>query len=237
MEIRAEGVEVAIGGRRILHGGSVVCRPGSITALVGSSGCGKTTLLHCLALLQRPTAGRILINGIDATDWNSRERRRFWRDSCAFVLQDYGLMDEESVAFNITMTASIFRKRVLGDSARVNYVLSYTGLANRSNEPAIQLSGGEKQRLAIARALYKDARVVLVDEPTASLDRVNRERVIEMLEMLRRQGKTIIVSTHDEQLVEAACTTYSVEERATRVKGASRDGFRDAGADVAGSER
>jgi putative ABC transport system ATP-binding protein len=210
MEIQADDVEVSIGRQTIIRGASLTCRPGTMTALVGPSGCGKTTLLHCMGLLQRPTAGRIRIDGVDATDWSSSRRRRFWSDSCAFVLQDYGLMDEESVAFNVTMSASIVGRKVVGDQKRLRAALAQTGLSGREREAVIHLSGGEKRRLGVARALYKDARVVLVDEPTASLDGPNRKRLIEIFELLRREGRTIVVATHDDDFMYDADVVYAV---------------------------
>ncbi|HEX7001533.1 MAG TPA: ATP-binding cassette domain-containing protein, partial [Trueperaceae bacterium] len=107
MRIEADNVTVVIDGREIVHGASLACTPGTLTALVGPSGSGKTTLLHCLGLLQRPTRGRVLVDGTDTTGWTARQRRRFWKDHAAFVLQDYGVMEEESVAFNVTMTKSV----------------------------------------------------------------------------------------------------------------------------------
>jgi putative ABC transport system ATP-binding protein len=210
VNVEAHDVEVTIGHRRILWDASLVCRPGQMTALVGPSGCGKTTMLHCLGLLQPPSAGRIIVDGVDATAWTSARRRRFWREDCAFVLQDYGLIDEESVEYNVSMTATLFRGRVAGDRHKVRDVLGRTGLSGREAEPALHLSGGEKQRLAIARALYKDARVILVDEPTASLDSANRSRLIDLLDSLRRHGATVIVATHDENLIDATQMQYPI---------------------------
>jgi putative ABC transport system ATP-binding protein len=107
MLIEAQGVSVALGGRPVLDNETVCCTPGIMTALVGPSGCGKTTLLHCLGLLLLVDQGRILLDGDDVTGYGAAARRRFWRDYAAFILQDYGIMDEEPVAFNVTMQASI----------------------------------------------------------------------------------------------------------------------------------
>jgi len=178
MHIRAEAVSVDIDGRRIFSDATLTCAPGTMTALVGRSGSGKTTLLHCLGLLQEPTGGRVMVNDLDTTGWRSGRRRGFWHDSASFVLQDYGIMEEESIAFNVTMRSSPFGSRTLGDRAKLCAALDATGLARREVETAAHLSGGEKQRLAVARAIYKDAAVVFVDEPTASLDAANRSHVV-----------------------------------------------------------
>lgn len=217
MTIEAQAVSVVMDGREIIRQASLVCEPGTMTALVGPSGCGKTTLLHCLGLLQQPTSGRVLVDGVDTTAWKAGQRRRFWKDSGAFVLQDYGVMEEESVAFNVVMKSSIFGSRVLGDQTELNEALELTGLSGRNNELAAHLSGGEKQRLSIARAIYKNAKAVFVDEPTASLDEANRTRVIELFRNLATRGCMVIVATHDDEMMAACDTRHSLTRPAELV--------------------
>ncbi|WP_090870751.1 ABC transporter ATP-binding protein [Oceanobacillus limi] len=208
--IEAHGISVTIGSRPVLHGETVRCTPGKMTALVGPSGCGKTTLLHCLGLLLPIDRGSMSINGKNVTGYNTAERRRFWRDYAAFVLQDYGIMDEESVAFNVTLQASLFGRRVTGDLERMRQALAKTGLKGRENELAGRLSGGEKQRLALARAIYKDASILFVDEPTASLDPANRRKVIDLFADFAKQGRTVIISTHDAEMIDACDRKHRV---------------------------
>jgi len=210
MELTAEGVRVVIDGVPVLDGVDVTCAPGRVTVLVGPSGSGKTTLLNCLGLLQTPTAGRVVVDGRDTTTWRSGRRRRFWRDHAAFVLQDTGIMDEESVALNVTMRAGVLTNRVRGNRSRMLDALDRAGLVGRQDERAAHLSGGEKHRLAIARAVYKDARVLYVDEPTASLDDANRRTVIDLLVERARAGCTVVVATHDDDVMTAADVRYEV---------------------------
>ncbi|MGG4548378.1 ATP-binding cassette domain-containing protein [Rossellomorea marisflavi] len=207
MLLEAHDLTVEIGGRPVLKGESLECRPGMMTALIGPSGCGKTTLLHSLGLLLPISRGKLLINGKEVSGYKMAERRKFWRDHAAFVLQDYGIMDEESVAFNVTMKSSLFGGRVGGDVNRMEEVLKQTGLEGRGNEMASHLSGGEKQRLALARAIYKDAAILFVDEPTASLDEANRRMVIDLFAGFAAKGHTVVVSTHDAEMI-AACQSY-----------------------------
>jgi putative ABC transport system ATP-binding protein len=200
--LEAHDVAVAIGRRQIIAGETVTCPPGAMTALVGPSGSGKTTLLHALGLLLPVSAGSITADGRTVSGGSPRARRRFWRERAAFVLQDYGIIDEESVGFNVVLTGRAFRR---GDaSRRMEQALERVGLGGRAPEPAGHLSGGEQQRLALARAIYRRAQVLLVDEPTASLDAANREHVIALFTELARGGATVVVSTHDEDLI-AAC--------------------------------
>ncbi|HZG70495.1 MAG TPA: ATP-binding cassette domain-containing protein [Chondromyces sp.] len=217
MLIEAQDISVAIGGRLVLDGESVRCKPGIMTALVGASGSGKTTLLHCLGLLLPVDKGSILIDGKDVTRYGTAARRRFWRDHAAFVLQDYGIMDEESVAFNVTMQASVIGRRVSGNKRQLIQSLEQTGLKGRENEMAGHLSGGEKQRLALSRAIYKDADFLFVDEPTASLDATNRRMVIELLKNFAVRGRTVIVSTHDSEMIDACSAIHQVGSEARHI--------------------
>jgi len=215
MLIEAQGVSVTLGGRPVLDNETVRCTPGIMTALVGPSGCGKTTLLHCLGLLLLVDQGRILLDGDDVTGYGAAARRRFWRDYAAFILQDYGIMDEEPVAFNVTMQASILGGGVRGNRERLAQVLEQTGLQGREDELASHLSGGEKQRLALARAIYKDAAVLFVDEPTASLDAANRRKVIELFADFAARGRTVIVATHDSEMINACGARHEVGSKSS----------------------
>ncbi|MCI9888806.1 ATP-binding cassette domain-containing protein [Micrococcales bacterium 31B] len=197
--IEARDLTVTLGKHTIVAGQTLTCAPGTLTALVGPSGSGKTTLLHALGLLLPVASGRLSLGGADVTRAGDGARRRFWQSSAAFVLQDYGIIDDESVAFNVTLRGG----RAAG-RADVAAVLDHVGLAGRGGEQAAVLSGGEKQRLAVARALYKRARVVFVDEPTASLDAENRARIVRYFRDLANQGATVVAATHDDEFV-AAC--------------------------------
>lgn len=208
--IEAQDISVAIGGRSVLKKETLSCKPGIMTALIGPSGCGKTTLLHCLGLLLPVDEGNITINGHNVTRYKTAERRRFWRDHAAFVLQDYGIMDEDTVSFNVTMQTSVLGQHVSGNKEKLAQALKQTGLEGRENELAGRLSGGEKQRLALSRAIYKDANILFVDEPTASLDAANRKMVIDLFADFANHGRTVIVSTHDSDMIKACSAQHEV---------------------------
>jgi putative ABC transport system ATP-binding protein len=210
MKIEAVDVTVVIDRREVVRSASLACLPGTMTALVGPSGSGKTTLLHCLGLLQVPTSGGVFVEDADTKMWKARRRRRFWAECAAFVLQEYGVMEEESVAFNVTMATNILGSRVRGDRQRMEAALEQSGLSGREREVAAHLSGGEKQRLAVARAIYKNARVVFIDEPTASLDEANRATVISLFRSLADQGCIVVVATHDAGMMSACDRQFSL---------------------------
>lgn len=217
MKVEAQEISLSIGGKKVLNRESICCLPGKMNALVGPSGCGKTTLLNCLGLLLPVDEGSIFIDGNNVTKFNAASRRKFWRDYAAFILQDYGIMDEETVAFNVTMESSVFG-RIKGNRERLTQVLKQTGLQGREEELAGHLSGGEKQRLALARAIYKDAKILFVDEPTASLDADNRKMVIDLFTEFASRGRTVIVSTHDQEMIEACDVLHEVGKNNAIIK-------------------
>ncbi|SNC73789.1 putative ABC transport system ATP-binding protein [Kytococcus aerolatus] len=202
--IEARQLTVDVSGRRPFEPLDALARPGEVTALVGPSGSGKTTALHAMGLLLTPASGVVLVDGQDTSSWSPRQRRRFWAERAAFILQDSGVMDEETVGFNVTVAMSWWGRRVAGDLSRMRAALSATGLEGREKEPAAHLSGGEKQRLALARAIYARADVIFADEPTASLDAGNREVVTGLLQERAADGAAVVVATHDESLMRAA---------------------------------
>lgn len=204
MHITARNIHLTIDSLTILNRISLDAPSGTALALTGPSGSGKTTLLNCLGLLLPVTQGQILIDGADVTKLGGERRRRFWRDNAAFIFQDYGLIPDETVGFNVCMeTSPIFRKSK-GWDEKVEQALAKVGLAGRSREQVAKLSGGERQRVSIARAIYKQAKIIYADEPTASLDAGNRQVVHDLLLGERERGATVIISTHDDQL-SAAC--------------------------------
>jgi putative ABC transport system ATP-binding protein len=201
MKIVAQNVSVSIGSKPVVEGCSVDASPGETLALVGPSGSGKTTLLNVLGLLQRNDGGAVLVDGVDATSWNDRRRRRFWQQHAAFVFQDYGLIDEETVEHNVAvarLSTSGIRSR---ERSAIDAALVRVGLEGRGREKVSTLSGGEKQRVGLARAMFRRADVIFADEATASLDAANRRLVSTYLLGEAARGATVVIATHDDELM------------------------------------
>ncbi len=193
MLIVGKNLGVDISGRTIFKAINLRIEPGTSMAIVGASGSGKTTLLNCLGLLMKPTHGDVIIDNRIMSHAARGEVLRFWRDSAAFVYQDSGVIDDESVGYNVSLS----RKAEKYDAKSIESTLEKVGLGGRSKERAVTLSGGEKQRLGIARAIYKNADVIFADEPTASLDSNNRSMVRNLLLEQSKRGACIVISTHD----------------------------------------
>lgn len=203
MELRVDKLNISIAGRQIIRDLSFSCHSGQSVALVGASGCGKTTLLNTLSGLLRPSSGSIFYDGDDIAQWPERKIRRFWATSAGFVLQDAGMDEEANVAYNVSFQDSVlFNRRPVPE---VIEVLRQVGLEDRADSPVMQLSGGEQRRVAIARLLFRKVKVVFADEPTASLDQNNRDRIQELLLGLAHNNKLVIIATHDLELANA-CT-------------------------------
>lgn len=213
MTLAAHDLNVVIGAHTILDHVSLDRDPGTVTALTGASGSGKTTLLNCLGLLSKPTSGTISIDDKEATAWSDRQRRRFWASKAAFIYQDYEIIEEETVLYNVTLTPpGIFRHRPRPTPTTTS-ILETVGLSGREGDSSAVLSGGEKQRVGIARALYKKASYIFADEPTASLDAANRDHIIRLLKDAAHQGACVIIATHDEYLVAQADSAVTLTKR------------------------
>lgn len=205
MEIKAQRITVEIGGRYIFKDISISLEGNKMIAITGKSGSGKTTLLNCLGLIQNVKKGSILIDGSDTGSWNDSDKTKFWHKSASFIYQDYGIIDNESVYYNVTLN------KWKQNRNRVDEVLRLVGLVGRGNDYATVLSGGEKQRIGIARAIYKNSKIIFADEPTASLDSKNREQVVHLLKNRREEGVMIIIATHDERLVSECDENIDIE--------------------------
>lgn len=210
MVIELQHVSYVIGNHTIFQDVNATVDGGSLVAITGPSGSGKTSLLNVMSLLSRPAGGDVIIDGVSTLRWGDRRRRAFWKDKVSFVYQDYGLIDEETVIYNLTFKRRIRNAKNAEIPRRLSRLLDETGMTDRVNEPVAVLSGGEKQRVAIARALWKRSVYVFADEPTASLDEDNRRIIVELLKKTARQGACVVVSTHDSELVNACDQTISL---------------------------
>jgi len=180
---------------RALDGVDMEVRRGEWVAVTGPSGSGKSTLLHLLGLLDRPTTGRVLIEGRDATALDDAEASRLRGRSIGFVFQDFHLLPEETALRNVMLP--LLYSGAAGAAGRARAALESVGLGSRTEHRPAELSGGEQQRVAIARALVKDPILVLADEPTGNLDSATGEKVLELLADLHRGGITLVVVTHE----------------------------------------
>ena len=170
---------------------------GKFITLCGPSGSGKTTLLNIIGGIDRPSSGKIIVADQDLTNQNEDFLSDFRCNQIGFVFQAYNLVSTLTVAENIAFPMEWLRKPLEEIEKRVNFLLETVGLQHRETHFPSQLSGGEQQRVALARALANNPALILADEPTGNLDQKNGQKIIQTLNLLKQNGKTIIVSTHD----------------------------------------
>lgn len=187
----------------VLEGIDITVRAGEIISIVGASGVGKSTLLNLMGALDRPTGGTVLYEGQDVFKLTNRELARFRNGELGFVFQFHHLMPEFSAIENVMMPALIAGKKKEEARKLAAELLKNVGLEGREQHRPSELSGGEQQRVAVARALVNDPKVVLADEPTGNLDRKTSEEVHNLLwELNERINQTFVIATHNENLAE-----------------------------------
>ena len=202
----------------VLHGIDLQIRAGDFVAIVGQSGCGKSTLLHMLGALDVPTAGRVLINGVDIATLHEDELALLRSQEIGFVFQFHHLLDELTCLENALLPITI-RHGVETEEqrARVLRLLQRVGLGHHLHKRPDEMSGGQNQRCALVRALANRPKIVLADEPTGNLDsRSGAEVFALMREMHRARGVACVVITHDEQLAQAADRLLVLEDGVLR---------------------
>jgi lipoprotein-releasing system ATP-binding protein len=193
--------ETAAGGLPVLHDVDLDVAPGEIVGLVGPSGSGKSSLLHAAGLLEHPNAGRITIEGVDCSDLGDRERTRVRLGTIGFVYQFHHLLPEFTALDNVALPQMIAGRSQAVAHARAKELLGELGLAERVGHQPAQLSGGEQQRVAVARALANSPRLLLADEPTGNLDPHTSEAVFANLYALAKQtGVACLIATHNFEL-------------------------------------
>ncbi|MER6279665.1 MULTISPECIES: ABC transporter ATP-binding protein [Streptomyces] len=187
---------------------------GEMVALVGPSGSGKSTLLNCIGLLDKPSSGQILYEGKDITGFGPRESRLFRRDVLGYLFQNYALIENADVAANLKVAAAPRRSLRDRSDAAVAEALDRVGLAGRQTEKVHRLSGGEQQRVALARLLVKQPSLVLADEPTGALDHNNATVVVDILREMSEAGCAVVIATHDDRVRDRCDSVFAFQNEA-----------------------
>jgi lipoprotein-releasing system ATP-binding protein len=201
---------------RVLRGASLILRAGEMVALVGASGVGKSTLLHILGAVDRPTAGRVLFAGEDVFARSEAALTRFRRQEVGFVFQFYNLLSEMTALENAMVPALLQRVPIREARARAADALADVGLGDRLQHRPGELSGGEQQRVAIARALMNAPRVILADEPTGNLDPKTSGVIYDLfLRLQAERGLALLIATHNPDLAARADRGYRLVEGRT----------------------
>ncbi|WP_314749266.1 ABC transporter ATP-binding protein [Tannerella forsythia] len=203
--IQARGIRKRFDKLEILKGIDLTIDAGEIAAIVGPSGAGKTTLLQIIGTLDKPDSGTLLIEGIEPFRLNEKQMADFRNRHIGFVFQFHQLLPEFTALENVMIPALIARQPTSAAEKRAKELLDFLKLSDRIKHKPAELSGGEKQRVAVARALVNRPSVILADEPSGSLDTQNKEELHALFFDLRNEmGQTFVIVTHDEQLATQA---------------------------------
>jgi len=210
--IDIKNIRKSFGSLEVLKGIDLSIQKGEIVSIVGPSGAGKTTLLQIIGTLDKPDSGSVFVDGIDTTQLSQKKLSDFRNKHIGFVFQFHQLLPEFTAIENIMIPAYIAGVGSKQARQRAEELLRFMGLSERAKHKPNELSGGEKQRVAVARALINNPDVILADEPSGSLDSKNKEELHQLFFDLRdKYGQTFVIVTHDEQL--ASITDRTIHMR------------------------
>ncbi|WP_329118196.1 ABC transporter ATP-binding protein [Streptomyces sp. NBC_01353] len=211
--LRAEGVDLLYGTHQAVSGADFALRSGEVAAVMGSSGSGKSSLLYCLAGVLAPTRGTVAFDGVALSSLNDEELSCLRRERFGFVFQYGELLPELTVEENAALPLRLAGQRKAPAHAAAGEVLGRLGMTELLQRRTSQLSGGQSQRVAVARALVHRPDVVFADEPTGALDSVNATAVLEeFLRLARDQGTAVVIVTHDAAVAEHADSRYTMTD-------------------------
>ncbi|GAB3508185.1 ABC transporter ATP-binding protein [Emticicia fontis] len=206
--LQAKNIQKSYGNLQVLRGINLTINQGEIVSIVGASGAGKTTLLHILGTLDKADSGEVLLDGVNYSSLKDKELARFRNEKISFIFQFHNLMPEFTALENVCIPAWIQQSRTNGKDKekiekRATELLTLLGLGQRVNHFPSELSGGEQQRVAVARALINSPSVVFADEPSGNLDSKNAEELHHLFFELRKQfNQTFVIITHNEHLAD-----------------------------------
>ena len=201
--------------------------PGDVFGIIGQSGAGKSTLVRCINLLERPTAGRVLIDGADVTDYSGKQLIDL-RQSIGMIFQNFSLFAQRTVLRNVTFPLELHGTPKKQAEARALELLELVGLSGKANNYPSQLSGGQQQRVAIARALAMQPNIMLFDEPTSALDPEMIGEVLDVMVKLAQEGMTMVCVTHEMGFArEVANRVIFIDEGVIKVDKPPQEFFKD----------
>ncbi len=211
--IHAKGIKKSFGEVEVLRGIDLDIQKEEFVSIVGASGAGKTTLLQIIGTLDRPDAGSLTVDGIDVLSLKANAISDFRCNHIGFVFQFHQLLPEFTALENVTIPALIAHRGKKEAESEAKQLLDYLGLSSRMNHKPNQLSGGEKQRVAVARALINHPKLILADEPSGSLDSHNKEELHKLLLSLKNEFKlTLLVVTHDTAMASISDRTITMKD-------------------------
>lgn len=197
---------------KVLNEIDFIVNDGDFVSIYGESGCGKSTLLNIIGLLDDFDSGELLFDGKNIRNVNSKNAMLMRRNSISYLFQSYALIDDKSVKENLLIALEYKKKSKKDKMLMVKAALKEVGLLNKIDRIVCELSGGEQQRIAMARTILHDTAIILADEPTGSLDSKNKKIIIDLLLRENKKGKTVVVATHDENIKNISTKSIFLEK-------------------------
>ena len=198
--IKIDNLSKSYGDNVIFQNLNLNFNDGTMSAILGKSGCGKSTLLNIIGLLDQDFQGNIFYNNEKIDINNEKKRNEFIRNNVNYLFQNYALINDENVENNLMLALEYEKIDIKKKKEMIAKALRIVDLENYQTKKVFTLSGGEQQRISLARVMLKRGNIILADEPTGNLDLENSSRVLNILKLLKNQGKTIIVVTHDDKI-------------------------------------
>ena len=211
--IKMSDITKKYGDKTILDHFNMEISEGDFVAITGPSGCGKSTLLNILGLIEPFDSGEYEIFGIKNPNIDSSNAVHLLRDKISYLFQNFALINDNTVYYNLEIALHFLKHSKIEKDSLIASALETVGLSGFENKKIYQLSGGEQQRVALARIMLKPSKLILADEPTGSLDVGNRDKIMDILTSLNQKGKTIIIVTHDQNIVACAKNVIRLTER------------------------
>lgn len=202
--IELKNINKTFGERIIFDDFSLKIEKGEFLSVMGNSGSGKTTLLNIIGMLETANQGEIELLGYKNPKFESPTGVKLLRNSISYLFQNYGLVESENVIYNLKISTRFLKLTKKQEEEKINEALEKVGLSGFAYKKVYHLSGGEQQRVALAKIILKPSEIILADEPTGSLDAENRDSILELLCEFNEQGKTILVVTHDPEVAQCA---------------------------------
>jgi len=211
--IQGKGITKSYDDLQVLKGVDIDIKEGEIVSIIGKSGAGKSTLLHIIGTLDQPDTGTIEINGVHTTDLKKKELAKFRNETIGFVFQFHHLLNEFTALENVTIPAHIYGTNATKADNKAKELLDYLGLGERMQHKPQELSGGEQQRVAVARALINEPAVIFADEPTGNLDANSSDDLHKLIKKLQAEmGQTFLIVTHNEELSNLSDRTLTMQD-------------------------
>lgn len=215
--IELKNINKKFGSKVIFDNLNLKINKGEMVAIMGSSGSGKSTLLNIIGLIEKPDSGDIILSEKKYNKIDGRDVTLAHRNLIGYIFQNFALIDNETVSQNLDV-ALTYVKGTKGEKEKKKAeVLNYVGLSDKMNNKVFELSGGEQQRVALSRVILKPCEIVLADEPTGSLDEITTEEILNILDKIHNEGKTIVIVTHDMDVAKRCDKIYNITDKVIKI--------------------